>query len=226
MNRIYALLYNCDPHNSLGGSCDRDIKNVANLIKSLADFKYTIYTGLNQNEKSFQDICQDFTKNISCEDIVLVYLSGHGYQTRDLNGDEKDGQDEYIMTKFGRVLDDDINRLLIKNIPNGVKFIGISDTCHSGTMFDLEKDVISNVNYNFLSIGACDDRELENCDIGENVGFGGALTIQLLETKIDNKCLLEYIIRNFSNSNAILKVLNTLNEKLKPFGQHPTIKCQ
>jgi hypothetical protein len=226
MDRVYVLLYNCDPQNTLGGSCDRDIKNVSNLIKSMTDLKYVIYTGLNQNQSSFRDICHDFVSGMTENDMVIVYFSGHGYQTRDTNGDEKDGQDEYIMTKFGRVLDDDINNYLIKKLPKGSKFIGISDTCHSGTMFDLEGQVNLSSKYSCLSIGACDDRELENCDIGLKIGFGGALTIQLLESMIDGKCLLEYLIINFDKNECVLKVQQSLLEKLKAFGQHPIINCQ
>ena len=178
MQSICALLYNCDPHKSLGGSCDRDITNVMKFLLSLDDYHCEIYNRLDPKKFSFKDICNDFVSNINeTHSFVVVYLSGHGYQTKDNNGDELDGMDEYISTKFGRVLDDDIHSLLIKKMPPHVKFIGIADTCHSGSMFDLTLPITPNSNnYNCMSIGACSDSELENCDVVELTGFGGAST--------------------------------------------------
>ena len=225
MQSICALLYNCDPHKSLGGSCDRDITNVTKFLLSLDDYHCEIYNRLDPNKYSFKDICNDFINNIKeTHSFVVIYLSGHGYQTRDNNGDELDGLDEYISTKFGRILDDDIHSLLIEKIPSNVKFIGISDTCHSGSMFDLTYPVNLNSKiYNCLSIGACADNELENCDIGHSIGFGGALTIQLLESKVDGKCLLKYILDNFDRPKNVIKVKSLLSQKLKVFSQHPVI---
>jgi hypothetical protein len=111
--------------------------------------------------------------------------------------------DEYIRTKFGVVLDDDIYSLLVKKILSRLKFVGINDTCHSNSMFDLTFPISPNSeNYNCLSVGACGDNELENCD-GETTGFNGALTVQLLESTIDGKFLLEYMC-NFPNERYLI----------------------
>lgn len=224
MKKIYSLLYNCDPSNSLGGSCNRDIKNVANLLNSLDGYQHR--THLNPEKLPFKEICQEFIAGINTDEIVIVYLSGHGYQTKDTSKDERDGYDEYIMTKFGMVLDDDINRYLIQQLPKNIKFIGISDTCHSATMFDLDNEIKLDSKYNRLSIGACLDFELENCNVGNEVGFGGALTIELLESKINEKCLLENVIRCYDDPKIIIAVKQILTERLKPFGQHPAVNCQ
>lgn len=239
MYNLHAFLYNCDPQNTLGGSCHRDITNIAEFLQCMATKTYkedtvlksvNLYTKLNQNHSCFSDMFTDFMTSEGIEegDVILVYLSGHGYQTRDLNGDEKDGNDEYIMTKFGRVLDDNIHDMLIKYLPKYTKFIGISDTCHSGTMFDFDKQVKVDVlqKYTCLSVSACADKELENCDIGMQVGFGGALTIQLLENKIEGICLLEYLVKNFDDAKCVLNVKDALYKKLSVFGQHPIINCQ
>jgi hypothetical protein len=44
--------------------------------------------------------------------IILVHYSGHGTNTRDNNGDEKDGYDEAIYLYDGLLLDDDMNEIL------------------------------------------------------------------------------------------------------------------
>lgn len=222
MKQIYSLLYNCDPGNSLGGSCGRDLKNVKQLLDSIDGYQHQSY--LHSNNQPFKEICRNFISIIPPDSIVIVYLSGHGYQMRDTNGDEKDGYDEYIMTPFGPIIDDEIKSTIIGNLPKGVKFIGVADTCHSGSMFDLTNNICDK--YNYLSIGACSDQELENCDIGNEVGFGGALTIQLLESKIGDYCLLEHLIRYFDQPTSVIKVNEVLLDKLKVFGQHPIISCE
>jgi hypothetical protein len=157
-------------------------------------------------------------------DVVVVCLTGHGYQTRDTSGDELDGMDEYVMVQTpqndGRsqvVKDDDFFRVLVEpecrlESEKRVALRLISDTCHSGTMFDLPYSAkplrISELNQaltgridveysaarrdfldvqeklkglDVLAIGGCADSGYGvNC-VGTQVGFGGALTISLLE---------------------------------------------
>jgi hypothetical protein len=223
MKRIYSLLYNCDPGNSLGGSCQNDLRNVKRILDNIDGYMHTTYI---HSTDQFKDICDGFIYNILQDDIVLIYLSGHGYQIPNKNLDELgevDGMDEYINTPFGMVLDDDIKGLIINQLPKGVKFIGVADLCHSGTMFDIFDRLTNNIKYNCLSVGACLDAELESCDVGDVIGFGGSLTIQLLESKINGHCLLEHIIRYFDDAGEIIKVESILRDKLIVFGQHPVI---
>ena len=43
-------------------------------------------------------------------------ISGHGYQRKDVAGDEIDGMDECIRTKNEIILDDDLWKLFIKDM--------------------------------------------------------------------------------------------------------------
>jgi len=66
--------------------------------------------------------------------LLILYLSGHGSQQRDTNGDEADGQDEQLCLWDGYMSDDVVWELL-QRVPAGIRVFMITDTCHSGTNF-------------------------------------------------------------------------------------------
>ncbi|MCP4396513.1 MAG: hypothetical protein GY801_04245 [bacterium] len=78
-------------------------------------------------------------------DFVSIYYSGHGSQTKDLNGDEDDGKDEiwipYGARKDARaqknnydVLDDEIEVWLAALYEKTRNVVFVSDSCHSATV--------------------------------------------------------------------------------------------
>jgi len=78
-------------------------------------------------------------------DSLLFYYSGHGCQRPNRNRKEKDGFDEAIVPCAGSescfedraILDDEMNRLLVQQLPEGVRLTVILDCCHSGSGMDL-----------------------------------------------------------------------------------------
>jgi len=79
-------------------------------------------------------------KDVTAQDRVLLYYSGHGSQVKDLNGDESDGYDEVLSMHdlriidgdyTGVLLDDDFNQLLAE-IPSE-RVAVVVDACCSGT---------------------------------------------------------------------------------------------
>lgn len=74
-------------------------------------------------------------------DSLVFHYSGHGFSMEDTNGDEVDGFDETLVPLdyevAGMIVDDEINELIVKPIPAGVKLHAIIDSCHSGTVLDL-----------------------------------------------------------------------------------------
>jgi len=75
-------------------------------------------------------------------DHLFFHYSGHGTQVKDVSGDEEgDGMDEAICpmdyTSKGLIVDDDLNAILVKNLPKGVRLTAILDCCHSGSGLDL-----------------------------------------------------------------------------------------
>ncbi|ORY06989.1 hypothetical protein K493DRAFT_332938 [Basidiobolus meristosporus CBS 931.73] len=74
-------------------------------------------------------------------DAYFLHYSGHGGQTEDLDGDELDGTDETILPvdykQAGEIVDDEINAILVRRLPPGVRLTAVFDSCHSGTVMDL-----------------------------------------------------------------------------------------
>lgn len=75
-------------------------------------------------------------------DSLVFHYSGHGGQQATLDlGDEPDGLDETILPVdhliCGEILDNEMNDILVRGAPDGVKVTAIMDCCHSGSILDL-----------------------------------------------------------------------------------------
>ncbi|KAI4367483.1 hypothetical protein MLD38_023216 [Melastoma candidum] len=74
-------------------------------------------------------------------DSFVFHFSGHGSRQRNIDMDEIDGYDECLcpvdFEVAGKIVDDDINAILVRPLPHGTKLHAIIDTCYSGTMLDL-----------------------------------------------------------------------------------------
>ncbi|PAN49359.1 hypothetical protein PAHAL_9G443700 [Panicum hallii] len=74
-------------------------------------------------------------------DSLVFHFSGHGVQKLDLNDDEVDGYNEALcpadFEQSGKILDDEINEIIVRPLGRGVKLHAVVDTCHSGTILDL-----------------------------------------------------------------------------------------
>ena len=102
--------------------------------------------------------------------------------------------------------------------PTPASIIRISvDTCHSGTFSNFcykltdeytHKQVTKKEPYfnDAYSISACNDNELDACDIGK-VGFGGSLTVHLLDDNNFNEFIFGDKIKVKNNLCKILKLL-------------------
>ncbi|KAG9227383.1 hypothetical protein CCMSSC00406_0004078 [Pleurotus cornucopiae] len=74
-------------------------------------------------------------------DSLFFHYSGHGGQTKDLDGDEEDGFDEVVYpvdyVENGHITDSDMHDIMVKPLPAGCRLTAIYDSCHSGTALDL-----------------------------------------------------------------------------------------
>jgi len=72
---------------------------------------------------------------------LFFHFSGHGGQTKDLDGDEEDGFDEVIypldFETNGHIVDDEMHDIMVKALPPGCRMTAIFDSCHSGSALDL-----------------------------------------------------------------------------------------
>ncbi|EJD49594.1 peptidase C14 [Auricularia subglabra TFB-10046 SS5] len=85
--------------------------------------------------------CQWLTRDAKPNDSLFFHFSGHGGQTKDLDGDEVDGHDETIypvdFEEAGHIVDDDMHAILVQPLPPGCRLTAIFDCCHSGSALDL-----------------------------------------------------------------------------------------
>ena len=122
MKDIYGIFIEADPTNSLGGSCIRDLYNLAKHISNINKstnyncnhlYILTNHDLLDKRDRfpkeniSFHIIndiisqVNSFIQNIPKNTILILFISGHGYQTFDNSGDEIDNLDEYVKTRNG-----------------------------------------------------------------------------------------------------------------------------
>lgn len=74
-------------------------------------------------------------------DSLLFHFSGHGGRVKDRDGDEVGGYDSCIYPvdhkRASHILDDELNVLMVRYLPAGVRLTAIFDCCHSGSGLDL-----------------------------------------------------------------------------------------
>lgn len=79
-------------------------------------------------------------KGAKAGDSLFFHFSGHGTESKDYSGDEANNQC-LMPTDYqdaGLLVDDDINRFLVRPLPAGCKLHALVDCCHSGTIMDLQ----------------------------------------------------------------------------------------
>jgi len=235
MDNIVAILIECDNVKSLGGSCERDLYNIYQLLITNKVNQSNIYILTNNipyftKKNIIGNVSNNTVNNIENilktlnlvkdNNSLFIHISGHGYQTNDVNKIELDGRSEQIILSSGPLIDYQFNSLLVKYVPKNICLRISVDTCHSGTFSNLcyqidktnkkipaikaPKPFFSNA----YSISACTDSQLDSCDIGSVGGFGGGLTSHILE----NNNLVEFLVGNPNkvrdNLTPILKLLN------------------
>jgi len=230
---LTSIHLECDTVKTLGNSCFRDLYNMVNHIEQVYNAVFYIFTtekNIDRGKFKAQNIhfyTSDMFGKISIKTTkyLLIHISGHGYQrsllqpsrsktdshNRGSSGGrppEKDGKDEYIRTNAGAILDDQLRKMIIDL--HGVNISIIVDTCHSGTMFDLEKTD----KLNCLYVGACRDEQYAICDIGEMCGFGGLLTITIIECGL---------IDDIIHKKNVQRLRGVLMDKLRHGGQTPVV---
>ena len=138
--------------------------------------------------------------NAKSNDLLFLCFSGHGSQTTDLNGDEKDRLDEMIITSdLQSITDDVLNSLIRTSIPTSstnVSLFVLFDSCHSGTMLDLKYQYLDTLNNNnnltlneknadtscnVVMISGCLDKQT-SADAYINKQSQGAMTWSFLES--------------------------------------------
>ncbi|KAI0104230.1 caspase domain-containing protein [Nemania sp. FL0031] len=130
--------------------CINDVRNMSSYLTEHFGYKredMVILTDDQQNPMS-QPTKQNLlramhwlVKDARPNDSLFFHYSGHGGQTKDLDGDEEDGYDEVIypvdFRQVGHITDDEMHRIMVRPLQAGVRLTAIFDSCHSGTALDL-----------------------------------------------------------------------------------------
>jgi hypothetical protein len=127
----------------LRGSAN-DIETAAQILQTRFGFEPNhIRKLINENatRSAILDALNELVKNSGPDDWIYIHFSGHGSQTDDLNGDEKDGLDETLVPYDGRtgvgdkavpdIIDDELGEILGRFRTRNV--VVVLDCCHSGT---------------------------------------------------------------------------------------------
>lgn len=135
--------------NQLNG-CINDVNNVANYLVQYGGYRredIVMLTDQGTSQRSLplrQNIIDGMrwlVKGAQANDALFFHYSGHGGQTRDMDGDEYDGNDEVIypldFEQAGHIVDDEIHDLLVRPLLPGVRLTTLFDSCHSGSAMDL-----------------------------------------------------------------------------------------
>ncbi|KAG7136004.1 Metacaspase-1 like protein [Verticillium longisporum] len=130
--------------------CINDVKNMSAYLVENFGYKredMVILTDDQQNpvsQPTKQNLLRAMhwlVKDARPNDSLFFHYSGHGGQTKDLDGDEDDGYDEVVypvdFRQVGHIVDDEMHRIMVKSLPPGVRLTAIFDSCHSGTALDL-----------------------------------------------------------------------------------------
>ncbi|KUI59373.1 Metacaspase-1 [Cytospora mali] len=130
--------------------CINDVKNVSNFL--IENYHYKREDMVILTDDQANPVLQPTKQNIlramnwlvngaQPNDSLFFHYSGHGGQTKDLDGDEEDGYDEVIypvdFKQRGHIVDDEIHAILVKPLQPGVRLTSIFDSCHSGSVMDL-----------------------------------------------------------------------------------------
>ncbi|KAI3445741.1 hypothetical protein Pfo_002406 [Paulownia fortunei] len=126
----------------------QDVKNMRDLLVEQFSFPIESILILAEEKsykpptrKNIEDAFQWLMRDIQSGDSLVFYFSGHGLRQRDFQGDEIDGFDETICPvdyqTNGMILDNYINKAIVRPLIPDVTLHAIVDSCHSGTVLDL-----------------------------------------------------------------------------------------
>lgn len=131
LNGVDPDAYNGWPGTLAG--CINDAKAMQQIADSV-NYQSRLLTDAGASAQAVLDALSDAAGESRSGDIVIFTFSGHGGQLVDVSGDEPDEKDETLVLYDRMLLDDELYDALAQ-FGQGVRVIGTSDSCHSGTVF-------------------------------------------------------------------------------------------
>ena len=195
--------------NDLDG-IERDINNIKSLFEKWGFHVTMLFNG---DSMKIDEYLQKY-HTLNRDDVFAFYYSGHGSQTDDISGDEKDGKDETIVLSDGRInkhyIDDDLythfNQIRAKKLI-------IFDSCHSGTAFKRfgDKPKPKSINPKFVS-GTLKSKSFRHQDSqlngGEYIVFSASQDREESLATKDGSLFTNSFIKEFSNGGDSKDLMN------------------
>lgn len=109
-------------------------------IVMMTDEEVNRNTPLWPSEVNIIQALQDLVRDASRGDAFVFFYAGHsGQQPVTTDPNEIDGLDEYIVTcDYKKILDNTLRECLVNPLPAGSRLTAVLDSCHSGTLLDLD----------------------------------------------------------------------------------------
>lgn len=193
---LIGVNYTNTPYELSG--CIDDANRVNELLEKRGFTTRTMITDVTNIKPTKQNILNEFKniiENAKAGDIIFFYFSGHGSYMYETNSDELDKKDEMIISSdLQGVFDDELKSILSTYMKREVTVVGLFDSCHSGTIFDLkfqyldssnyenytENDRVTECNGNVLMISGCMDSQT-SAEALINTIAQGAMTWSFIE---------------------------------------------
>jgi len=173
--------------------CIDDTNRMKDLLSSHGFNNFKILNDLTSIKPTKTNILNEFKNliiNAKSGDVLFFYYSGHGSYTYDKNNDETDGRDEMLVSSdLQSVMDDEIKSILQNHLSREITIIGMFDSCHSGTILDLDSDSydkysennkVSECKGNVIMISGCMDSQTSAEALIQNKAQG-ALTWSFID---------------------------------------------
>ncbi|KAF8518458.1 peptidase C14, caspase domain-containing protein [Gautieria morchelliformis] len=130
--------------------CHNDARNLVNFLCSHFGYKKDDIVVLTDDARDPRQVptraniiaaMRWLVRDARPNDSLFFHYSGHGGQTKDLDGDEADGFDEVIypvdFKAASHIVDDEMHMIMVRPLPPGCRLTAIFDSCHSGSALDL-----------------------------------------------------------------------------------------
>tara|TARA_Y100000389_G_scaffold204545_1_gene257862 strand:- start:5097 stop:6059 length:963 start_codon:yes stop_codon:yes gene_type:complete len=174
--------------------CVNDVLKLRNILQTKLGYKSNNIMTLTNNQGTRNNILANFARLLqnSIEgDTLFFSFSGHGAFTKDLNSDEDDGRDEFIVCVDNKsIIDDEFKIIIDKYLKPNVKLFALFDNCHSGTILDLPYQYIATDEFKthnstdtkgeVICLSGCRDNQV-SMDAYIKGTFNGAMTWALSE---------------------------------------------
>lgn len=240
-NRLYGCINDCiRMQNILATNYGFPLSNIVFMRDDIYNSSHPLYPNKANMMLQMKNL---FALSKTTGNLLYFHFSGHGSSIRDKNGDERDGFDEFIVpadyfVNGSKIIDDEL-LVLTRDLNPSIPCFMIFDSCHSGTILDLNwsytlnkstglfiqspgTNLPSTLQNSIICISGCNDAEV-SLDVFANGQYNGALSNGLHNVLVQVPAgqlisvgsvvvnIYRYLIKNSFRQNPIVSTQLPLN---------------